>query len=93
MDKIFEALSNNGFATADYLVFIVYIIILVGMGLFLSRTKKEKRNHQPTTSWQVTPSHGGLLVPRSSPLTFRLNSLSVCLARHLPQVLLRLPTS
>ena len=39
MDKIFEALSNNGFATADYLVFIVYIIILVGMGLFLSRTK------------------------------------------------------
>lgn len=40
MDKIFEALSNNGFAMADYLVFIVYIIILVGMGLFLSRTKK-----------------------------------------------------
>ena len=40
MDKIFEALSNNGFATADYLVFAVYIIILVGMGLFLSRTKK-----------------------------------------------------
>ena len=40
MNRIFEALSNNGFATADYLVFIVYIIILVGMGLFLSRTKK-----------------------------------------------------
>ena len=77
MDKIFEALSNNGFATADYLVFAVYIVILVGMGLFLSRTKKgeeksstdyflagntltwwprrEKRNRQPTTSWQVTP--------------------------------------
>ena len=40
MDKIFEALSNNGFATADYLVFAVYIVILVGMGLFLSRSKK-----------------------------------------------------
>ncbi len=40
MDKIIEALSNNGFATADYLVFAVYIVILVGMGLFLSRTKK-----------------------------------------------------
>ena len=40
MNRIFEALSNNGFATADYLVFIVYIIILVGMGLFLSRSKK-----------------------------------------------------
>jgi len=40
MDKIIEALSNNGFATADYLVFAIYIVILVGMGLFLSRTKK-----------------------------------------------------
>ena len=40
MNKITEALSNNGFAVADYLVFIIYIIILVGMGLFLSRSKK-----------------------------------------------------
>ena len=40
MNRITEALSNNGFATADYLVFICYIIILVGMGLFLSRNKK-----------------------------------------------------
>ena len=40
MNKIIEALSNNGFAPADYLVFIIYIIILVGMGLFLSRSKK-----------------------------------------------------
>ena len=39
MNKIIEALSNNGFATADYLVFIIYIIIL----------------RQPTTSWPVTP--------------------------------------
>ena len=40
MDKIIEALSNNGFATADYLVFAIYIIILVSMGMFLSRSKK-----------------------------------------------------
>ena len=40
MDRIIEALSNNGFEMADYLVFAAYIIILVGMGLFLSRTKK-----------------------------------------------------
>ena len=40
MNKITEALSNNGFPVADYLVFIIYIIILVGMGLFLSRSKK-----------------------------------------------------
>ena len=37
---ILEALKNNGFTTADYLVFVVYIIILVGMGIFLSRGKK-----------------------------------------------------
>jgi len=40
MNSIIEALSNNGFATADYMVFVVYIIILVSMGIFLSRGKK-----------------------------------------------------
>ena len=39
MDKILQALSNNGFATIDYLVFIAYIIILVSLGIFLSRGK------------------------------------------------------
>lgn len=40
MDKVLEALSNNGFATVDYIVFAAYIVILVGMGMFLSRSKK-----------------------------------------------------
>lgn len=42
--KIIEALQNNGFATIDYVVFVFYIIVLVGMGLLLSRNKggKEK---------------------------------------------------
>ncbi|MDY6257104.1 MAG: sodium/solute symporter [Bacteroidaceae bacterium] len=40
MEKILNALSNNGFEPVDYLVFVVYIIILVCMGLFLSRSKK-----------------------------------------------------
>ena len=70
MDKIFEALSNNGFATADYLVFAVYIVILVGMGLFLSRTKKGEEKSSTdyflagnTLTWwavlvcQVPPMH------------------------------------
>ena len=37
---ILDALKNNGFETADYLVFIAYIVILIGMGIFLSRGKK-----------------------------------------------------
>ena len=40
MNSILEALSTNGFALADYLVFGLYIVSLVGMGLFLSRSKK-----------------------------------------------------
>nr|MDE5986885.1 sodium/solute symporter [Prevotella sp.] len=33
-------LQNNGFATIDYVVFAAYIILLVGLGIFLSRGKK-----------------------------------------------------
>lgn len=40
MNSILYALSNNGFALADYLVFGLYIVVLVGLGLFLSRGKK-----------------------------------------------------
>ena len=38
--NILEALQNNGFATIDYVVVAIYIVLLVGMGLFLSRSKK-----------------------------------------------------
>lgn len=38
--SVLEALRNNGFETIDYAVFVVYIIILVGLGVFLSRSKK-----------------------------------------------------
>ena len=40
MDQIIQALSNNGFAWADYAVFAIYIVILVGLDMFLSRGKK-----------------------------------------------------
>ncbi len=38
--SIIESMANNGFETIDYVVFGVYIVILVGMGIFLSRSKK-----------------------------------------------------
>lgn len=38
--SVIEALQNNGFATIDYVVFAAYIILLVGLGIFLSRGKK-----------------------------------------------------
>ena len=37
-----ESFLNNGFARVDYVVFGVYILILVGMGIFLSRSKDGK---------------------------------------------------
>jgi len=38
--SVIESLQNNGFETIDYIVFAAYIVILVGMGIFLSRGKK-----------------------------------------------------
>lgn len=42
--SVLESLQNNGFALVDYIVFGVYLVILVTMGLLLSRNKggKEK---------------------------------------------------
>ena len=39
-DQIGAALSSNGFEFVDYMVVLAYIVILVGMGIFLSRGKK-----------------------------------------------------
>ena len=38
--SVIEALQNNGFKTIDYVVFAAYIVLLVGLGIFLSRNKK-----------------------------------------------------
>ncbi len=40
MEKILNALSGNGFEPIDYIVFAAYIVLLVGLGIFLSRGKK-----------------------------------------------------
>ncbi len=38
--SIADALKNNGFEVIDYAVVVLYIILLVGLGIFLSRGKK-----------------------------------------------------
>lgn len=38
--NILDALKNNGFETIDYVIVLIYIVILVGLGMFLSRGKK-----------------------------------------------------
>ena len=41
-NSIIEALSNNGFKTIDYVVFVAYLAILIFLGFFLSRSKNGK---------------------------------------------------
>ena len=38
--SVIESLQNNGFETIDYIVVLLYIVLLVGLGIFLSRGKK-----------------------------------------------------
>ena len=40
--NLIEALQNNGFAMIDYAIVVLYIILLVGLGFFLSRSKDGK---------------------------------------------------
>lgn len=40
--NLIEALQNNGFAMIDYAIFVLYIILLIGLGFFLSRSKDGK---------------------------------------------------
>ena len=43
MRQILDSLANNGFAVADYAVFIVYILILVGCGVFIPKWMAKKK--------------------------------------------------
>ncbi len=37
--NVLDALSNSGFQPIDFVILIIYLIVLVGLGLFLSRSK------------------------------------------------------
>lgn len=43
MNEILYSLRNNGFATIDYVVFAVYVLILVVTGIALGRSKKNEK--------------------------------------------------
>ena len=40
MNSISEAIAQSGFQTVDFVILVVYLCLLVGLGMFLSRTKK-----------------------------------------------------
>ena len=42
MNSISQAIANSGFQTIDFIILVVYIVLLVGLGLFLSRDKDGK---------------------------------------------------
>ncbi len=41
--NFFEAVHNSGFATVDLLILVFYLVILIGLGLYLGRPKKGKQ--------------------------------------------------
>lgn len=43
MNSITQALASSGFKTIDFLILVAYLIILVSLGLFLSRNKNGKQ--------------------------------------------------
>lgn len=43
--SILEALQNNGFATVDYIVIAIYLVLLVSLGWIVSRGKKGKEKN------------------------------------------------
>ena len=42
MNNITQALASSGFKTIDFLILVAYLVLLIGLGLFLSRNKKGK---------------------------------------------------
>ena len=42
MSKILDAISKSGFATVDMLILVFYLVLLIGLGWFLSRNKDGK---------------------------------------------------
>lgn len=54
MNSISQAISQSGFQTIDFIILICYLILLVSLGLFLSRNKDGKEKVPTTISLQVT---------------------------------------
>ena len=43
MHDLIAGIQNSGFATIDLVIVLVYLCLLIFLGLFLGRTKKEGR--------------------------------------------------
>ena len=45
MSKVLDAISKSGFATVDMFILVFYLILLIGLGWFLSRNKNGKEKN------------------------------------------------
>jgi len=50
---------NTNFSFLDYLIFSVYALVILGVGLFVSRTKKGQKKLLRITFWPVNLCLGG----------------------------------
>lgn len=55
---------TNTFEFLDYAIFIGYALLILGVGLWVSRDKKAMKKMRKIISWQASLFPGGLSVPR-----------------------------
>ena len=70
MNSLSEAIASSGFKPIDFIILVCYLILLVSLGLFLSRSKdgKEKSANDyflagnTLTWWAVCQEQGSAMV-------------------------------
>ncbi|MEX5486640.1 hypothetical protein I3679_003875 [Proteus mirabilis] len=70
-----------GLSTIDYAIFALYVIIIISLGLWVSRSKDGAKKEQRITSSRVKHCLGGRLVLLLLLLISQLSNSLVCLAQ------------
>lgn len=72
--------SYLGLSSIDIAVFVIYVLIIIGVGLFVSRNKKGTPKLRKIIFSRVSLYRGGLLVHHLLLRIFQQNNLLVCQA-------------